>query len=70
MENQLFNLFTAHRREFIARAMIDIVKLCTGAFFVSDFFARYPSGIRIVISGMMVIVFVVAWILFPPKGAK
>ena len=65
----MFGLLTAHRREFLAKTVMDVVKLAIGTGFVSGFFVQLPLLAQVGLLLAILSFFVLAWILFPPKGA-
>ena len=66
----MFEPLTKARREFLAKSLMDIVKLAVASGLASGFFVAFGMKIRVAIGWGILLAFVVAWILHPPKGGN
>ena len=66
----MFDPLSKHRREFLAKALMDCVKLAVGTAIVSGFFGNLATTARIALGIAIIALFVTAWFLFPPKGVQ
>jgi len=66
----VFQPLTDSRREFLARSLMDVVKLGVAAAFASGLFAALGLRLQLAAVAGLMTSFVVAWILFPPKGER
>ena len=64
------NLLTNHRREFLAKNIVDVLKLAMGAGLVSDFFIKYPLPLRIILWFIIVLGFLGTWVLYPAQEKR
>jgi hypothetical protein len=67
---RLFHPLTDARREFLAKTIMDVVKFAAGAGVISGFFSASPWPVRVVIGVGVLVFFVIAWALHPPKGGR
>ena len=65
---QMFRLLTYPRRSFLAKALMDVVKLLLVAGLASGFFVQHPYAVRLSLGIAIPVLFVLSWLLFPPKG--
>ena len=64
----MFEPLTQARREFLAKSLMDIVKLAIAAGLASGFFVAFGVPIRVALGLGILLSFVGAWFLYPPKG--
>lgn len=64
----MFDPLTHHRREFLARSIMDALKLAVAAGLASDFFVKYSMSGRIVLAVVTLGLFVLSWLLLPSEG--
>ncbi len=62
--------FTHHRREFIAKAVMDVLKFIVATAFASSFFVTFALPVRIVIAVGLPILFMAAWFIYPARGGQ
>lgn len=66
----LENLLSEPRRKFLAGVVMDVVKFVAGAGVVSGFLPNFPLAARVFFGVLFLVLFVVAWVLYPAKGGR
>jgi len=60
-------LLTPFRREFLARSLMDIVKLAVAAGLASGFFFAFGFSVRVALGIVILVLFFLACLLLPPR---